>query len=76
LLNGERWELIEGELLRKLPKKRPHVQALAILTEWLISIFGGRFVNAGAPIDVAPEDNLTSEPAPDLIVLRPDYVDL
>jgi Uma2 family endonuclease len=73
LLNGERWELVEGELLRKMPKKRRHVEALAILTEWLMAIFGGRFVNAEAPIDVAPEDNPTSEPEPDLIVLRPDY---
>ena len=73
LLNGERWELIEGELLLELPKKRPHVQALAILTGWLISIFGDWFVNAEAPIDVAPEDNPTSEPEPDLIVLRPEY---
>jgi Uma2 family endonuclease len=74
VLDGARWELIEGELLRKLPKKRPHVQALAILTGWLISIFGGR-VNVGAPIDVAPKDNPTSEPEPDLIVLRPAYGD-
>ena len=74
MLNGERWELIEGELLGKMPKKRPHVQVLAILTGWLMAIFGGR-VNMGAPIDVAPEDNPTSEPSPDLIVLRRDYGD-
>jgi Uma2 family endonuclease len=76
LLNGDRWELIEGELLRKMPKNRPHVRALAMLTEWLMSIFGGRFVNTEAPIDVSPEDNPTSQPEPDLIVLRPDYPDL
>jgi len=75
LLDGERWELIEGELLRQMPKKRPHVHALAILTEWLISILGGRFVNVEAPVDVSPEDNPTNEPQPDLIVLRPDYQD-
>ena len=73
LLNGGKWELIEGELLRKMPKKRPHVQVLAILTGWLISIFGDHFVNTEAPIDVSPEDNPTSEPEPDLIVLRPDF---
>jgi Uma2 family endonuclease len=74
LLNGERWELIEGELLLKMPKKRPHVQALAILTRWLMSVFADG-VNTEAPIDVSPEDNPTSEPEPDLIVLRPDYGD-
>jgi Uma2 family endonuclease len=73
LLNGERWELIEGELLRKMPKKRPHVQALGILIKWLIAIFPDSIVNPEAPIDVAPEDNPTSEPEPDLVVLRPEY---
>src|SRR5208337_2388545 len=33
-------------------------------------VFGARFVNHEAPIDVAPEDNPTNEPIPDLIVLK------
>jgi hypothetical protein len=32
-------------------------------------MFGFRFVNHAAPIDVAPEDNSTNEPEPDIIVL-------
>jgi len=44
-----------------------------LLFAWLIQVFGGRFVNSEAPIDVAPEDNPTNEPQPDLIVLSPDY---
>ena len=74
LLEGD-WELIEGELLRKMPKRRPHVQALAILTGWLISVSGQGQVNTEAPINVSPEDNPTSEPEPDLIVLRAGYGD-
>jgi Uma2 family endonuclease len=70
LFDPERWELIGGDLFRRMPKKRPHVHALAILTEWLVTLLGGRFVNSEAPINVAPEDNPTSEPQPDLIVLR------
>ncbi len=31
--------------------------------------FGEQFVNPEAPIDVAPEDNPTNEPEPDLVVL-------
>lgn len=34
--------------------------------------FGERSVLQGAPIDVAPEDNPTSEPEPDLVVLNRD----
>ena len=35
-----------------------------------MQIFGFRFVNQEAPIDVAPEDNPTNEPVPDVIVLK------
>jgi Uma2 family endonuclease len=54
-------------------KKRPHVDVLALLVGWLIEVFGARFVNSEAPIDVAPEDNPTNEPQPDAIVLKRSY---
>jgi Uma2 family endonuclease len=63
-------ELIEGELIVKMSKNPPHVDAAALLLGWLIQVFGARFVNHEAPIDVAPEDNPTNEPVPDLIVLK------
>jgi len=70
LIDQQRLELIEGELIDKMGKKRPHVDAHALLFAWLIQAFGARFVNSEAPIDVAPEDNPTNEPQPDLFVLR------
>lgn len=75
-LNGERLELVSGELISKIGKKRPHVVALVLLQNWLAKVFGDRFVNPEAPIDVAPEDNPTSEPEPDIIVLRRDMTEL
>src|SRR5450755_4544786 len=72
LLNQERLELVEGELIGKIGKKRPHANSFTLLQAWLMQVFGFRFVNAEAPIDVAPEDNPTNEPVPDLIVLRQD----
>jgi Uma2 family endonuclease len=62
-------ELIEGELLSKMGKKRPHTNVMVIMHAWLLRVFGEQFVNSEAPIDVAPEDNPTNEPEPDLIVL-------
>lgn len=62
-------ELIEGELIVKMSKNPPHVDAAALLLGWLIQVFGTRFVNHEAPIDVAPGDNPTNEPVPDMIVL-------
>jgi len=72
LLDQDRLELVEGELISKMGKKRPHVNSLTLLQGWLVQVFGLRFVNSEVPIDVAPEDNPTNEPVPDLIVLRQD----
>jgi Uma2 family endonuclease len=63
-------ELIDGELISKTGKNRPHVNALVPMMKWLVATFGWDPVNPETPIDVAPADNPTNEPQPDLIVLR------
>ncbi len=73
LFDQQRVELIDGELIDKLGKNRQHVNVAALLIGWLIQVFGSRRVNFEAPIDVAPEDNPTNEPVPDLIVLTREY---
>ncbi len=65
----QRLELVDGELISKMGKKRPHVNALVAVQAWLVRTFGEQFVNPEAPIDVAPEDDPTNEPEPDLVVL-------
>jgi Uma2 family endonuclease len=65
----QRLELVQGELIDKRGKKRPHVNALIVVQAWLMRVFGEQFVNPEVSIDVAPEDNPTSEPEPDLVVL-------
>lgn len=70
LLDQQHFELVEGDLIRKMGKKRPHVNAVTLLMAWLVEVFGVQFVNPEAPIDVRPEDNPTNEPEPDLIVLQ------
>lgn len=66
-------ELIEGELISKMGKKRPHANAIAVVHAWLLRVFGEQYVNQEAPINVAPEDNPTNEPEPDLIVFSKPY---
>jgi Uma2 family endonuclease len=73
LFEQERLELVVGELISKMGKNRPHVNASMLLLEWIQDTFGRRFVNAEAPIDVGPDDNPWSEPEPDLIVLKREY---
>jgi Uma2 family endonuclease len=72
ILDQQRVELIEGELISKMGDGRPHVIALSLICPWLADAFGRRFVNLAAPIDVAPEDNPTNEPEPDAIVMNRD----
>ncbi len=62
-------ELIEGELISKMGKKRPHTISLVRVQAWLVRVFGEQYVNPETPIDLAPLDNTINEPEPDLIVL-------
>ena len=75
LFDSEHLELIDGELINKMGKKRRHVNGLTAIQLWLAAVFGGEFVNFEAPIDVSPEDNPTNEPEPDLIVLSRPFAE-
>ncbi len=74
-LDLTRYELIEGDLINKMGKNWPHVSSLVLLQKWLVMVFGAEFVAPEAPVDVAPEDNPTSEPQPDLVVLTQDVTE-
>ena len=75
LLDQQRLELVDGELINKMGKNRPHVNAMAMMVKWLSQFFDLELVNQEASIDVAPEDNPTNEPQPDLVVLKkPTYL--
>ena len=69
LVNLDRYELIEGELIQKLPKGQPHILAVALLASWLRPVFGELLVVTEPTIDLRPQDNPTSVPEPDVIVL-------
>jgi Uma2 family endonuclease len=70
VLDQQKLELIDGELISKMGKNRPHVVALTRMMRWLVETFGWDRVNQEAPIDIAPEDNPTNEPQPDAIVFK------
>jgi Uma2 family endonuclease len=76
LLDGQHLELIDGELINRMGKHRPHVNSLTLLMGWLVQVFGVRFVNPESPIDVAPEDNPSNEPQPDIMVLKRDLAQI
>jgi Uma2 family endonuclease len=64
----QKLELVDGELISKMGKTRSHVNALMAMMRYLAGSFGYDHINPSAPIDVAPEDNSSNEPEPDLIV--------
>lgn len=69
-LSGDRFELIEGDLVEKMPKNWPHTIAMIAFQTWLARAFGLDFFAPEAPTDVSLEDNPTSEPEPDFIVFN------
>jgi Uma2 family endonuclease len=72
LLSQQRLELVEGELINQMGKGRPHTISLKRLERWLERVFGEYLVESEASIDVSAEDNPTSEPEPDIVVLDRD----
>ena len=66
--SGDRVELIEGILVRKMPVNNPHIFATNYLFDFLVRLVPvGAFVNCQAPITTKD-----SEPEPDVSVVRGD----
>lgn len=70
IIQPESYELIEGELLLKVPKHSPHGRAIAYLSAALRHEFGVDFVMTETSIDLRPEDSPASTPEPDVILVN------
>jgi len=73
---GQRFELIDGDLIDKMGQNPPHTNAIEICMALLMEIFGIRLVRVQMPIEVGSADREHSEPEPDLAVLaarKPDF---
>ena len=76
LLDLAELELIEGELISTMGKKRPHIIVEGGLTMWIAEVFGLLFLQVDGTIDVSPEDNPTNEPMPDFVVLNRSFKEI
>ncbi len=72
IFEGHNYELVDGELIDKMGENQPHTFWLALLHRWLSERFPSRVFQEGE-IEVSPDDNLTSAPQPDLVVLRESW---
>lgn len=70
LWQGQHYELVEGELIDKMGKNMPHVFGVRRVRRFLEQAFGWERVLSEAPIGVAQQDYRTSEPEPDVYLLR------
>ncbi len=69
IFDGQRCELIDGDLIDKMGQNPPHAQAIRNLFLWLIGIFGPGRLQMQLPIEAKPGDSDWSLPEPDLAVL-------
>ena len=69
LFNGQRFELMDGDLIDKIGQKPPHALAIRILLAWLAEVFGAESVQVQSPIEAGSPDQERSLPEPDLAVL-------
>lgn len=76
LFDLHQYELIDGELIKKMSKNHRHIRAVTLLRLWLTSVFSGLALGFEIPVDVRPEDNPASEPEPDAVVVNGSMLDL
>lgn len=74
--DGQRYELIDGDLFDKMGQNPPHASAIRRIHGWLTRILGGDRVQEQLPIEAAGGDLERSLPEPDVAVLadnKPEY---
>jgi len=64
-----RYELVEG-VINRMGQNLAHANAIRLLIGWLVATIGIDFFFTQTTIDVSPEDNPTSAPEPDVVVLN------
>lgn len=58
LLNG-RYELLDGEIIKKRGQNRPHALTLSLIIAWVYQQFDPRRIQTQATMEVREEDRVT-----------------
>lgn len=69
VFKGQRFELIDGDLIDKMGQKPAHAYVIQLVMNWLASFLGTKVVRVQLSILASGEDRETSVPEPDLAVL-------
>jgi len=76
IFEGQRIELIDGDLINKREQKPPHASVIRRLLKVLAQLFEMDRILVQTPVDVSPLDQEKNLPEPDLAVLienKPDF---
>ena len=68
LFEGQRLELIDGDLIDKMGQNPPHADVIQMICDSLFQIFGPKRIRVQAPLDAAVADQKLNFPVPDLSV--------
>ncbi len=68
LFAGQRYELIDGDLIDKMGQKPPHADAIPLLLAFLLRAFDVGRIRVQSPIEVGAADSKFNFPEPDLAV--------
>lgn len=69
VFDGQRFELIDGELIDKMGQKPPHARAVRRILSLLTKMFDGDLISVQSPIEAGPRDRERSQPEPDLAII-------
>jgi|SRR5215471_7928843 len=76
VFEGQRYELIDGDLIDKMGQKPPHPFSIHLIFDWLAGFLGTSRVRAQSPIEAAAADQERCLPEPDIAALverKADY---
>lgn len=66
----ERTELLDGDIVPKMPQNPPYRITLYFVSAWLETVFGRAFVQQQQSVELSDEDIEINEPEPDISVLE------
>jgi Uma2 family endonuclease len=72
---GQRYELIEGDLIDKMGQNPPHASAIGFVLEWLASFIEIGRLRIQLSMEAAAEDSVQTVPEPDIAVLAQKKAD-
>ena len=67
---GQRFELIDGDLIDKMGQNGPHALAIRLLLKWLSRLLDGDLISSQLPLRLSGKDGEYSLPEPDFAILR------